>query len=69
MCDLLNITVNPENFANSIKTHICDVEIRDKGVLYLYEDFIFTKIRICEVRENKLLAKISEFTVIYFSSF
>ena len=57
-------------FANSVKTHLFDVEIRDKGVIYLLsindrvispirEDFIFTKFP-----ENKTLAKISKFTVL-----
>ena len=32
-------------------------------ILPFREGFNFTKLRICEVRENKTLAKISEFTV------
>ena len=66
-------------FANSIKRHISDVKnsrirqdlplsINDRVILPFREGFIFTKLRICEAyakfRENKVLAKISEFTVI-----
>ena len=61
-------------FANSIKRHISDVEnsrlrqglslsINDRVILPFREGFIFTKLRIAKFRENKVLAKISEFTV------
>ena len=53
-------------FANSVKTHICDVEnsrqgrdlpisVNDRVISPIREDFIFTKLRI--------FSKISEFTV------
>ena len=51
-------------FANSIKRHICDfknslldndlpISLNDRVISPLREDFIFTKLRICE---NKTLA-------------
>ena len=60
-------------FANSIKRHIYDVRnsrlwhdirisVNDRVILPFHECFIFTKLR--KFRENKTLAKISEFTVI-----
>ena len=65
-------------FANSVKRHICDVKTLQLGhdlpisvnniLISPFregEDFIFTKLCLCEVsRKNKPLAKISEFTVI-----
>ena len=57
-------TVNSEIFAriffaNSVKRHICDVKIgtmagltlsvNDRVVSPFYVDFIFTKLRMCEV--------------------
>ena len=36
------------------------ISINDRVILSFREGFIFTKLRICE---NKVLAKISEFTV------
>ena len=56
-------------FANSVKRHICDVKnsrlrhdipisVNDRVISPFREDFVFTKLR-----ENKTLAKISEFTV------
>ena len=64
-------------FANNIKRHIhiCDFRNSRLGheipisenyrVIWLFhEGFIFTKLHICaKFRENKTLAKISEFTV------
>ena len=62
-------------FANSIKRHISDVKylrlrqdllisIHDRGNLPLREGCICTKLRIyAKFRENKVLAKISKFTV------
>ena len=63
-------------FANSITRHISDVKnslqrqdlpksINDRVILPFREGFIFTKLRICEVSQNKVLAKISEFTVTF----
>ena len=66
-------------FANIIKSHISDVKnsrliqelplsINDRVILPFREGFIFTKLRICaKFCENKVLAKISEFTVLLFS--
>ena len=59
-------------FANSVKRHICDVEnsrlghdlprsVNDRVISAFREDFVFTKYVM--FRENKTLAKISEFTV------
>ena len=61
-------------FSKNIKRHISDVEnsplrqdlhiyINDRVILPFREGFIFTKLRMCEVPKNKVLAKISEFTV------
>ena len=39
-------------FANSINRHICDVKpssVNDRVISPFREDFIFTKLRICEV--------------------
>ena len=55
-----NGTVNSKIFANSIKTHICDIKNsrqghdlsiseNDRVISPIREDFIFTKLRICEV--------------------
>ena len=62
-------------FANSVKRHICDVKnsrlghdqpvsVNDRLIFPFREDFIFTKLRIYEVSENKTLAKISVLTVL-----
>ena len=63
-------------FTNSVKRHTCDVKNSRLGhdlpipvikrvISQFREDFIFTKLHICEVKfhENKTLTKISEFTV------
>ena len=61
-------------FAKSIKRHICDVKnsrlghdlptsVKDIVISPFRDDSIFTKLRICEVRENKTIGKISKFTV------
>ena len=63
-------------FANSNKRHISDVKnsrlrqdlpisINERVILPFREGFIFTKLRIAYAKfhENKVLAKISEFTV------
>ena len=36
------------------------ISINDRVILLFREGFIFMKLRICECRENKVLAKISE---------
>ena len=47
-------------FANSVKTHICNVEnsrqgrgspisVNDRVISPIHEDFIFTKLGVCEV--------------------
>ena len=57
-------------FANSVKRHTCDrkisrlwydlpISVVDRVISPFLDDFIFMKLRICEVT----LAKISEFTV------
>ena len=61
-------------FANSVKRHICDIKnlrlghdlpisLNDRVIPPFREDFIFKKLRLCEVSQNETLAKISEFTV------
>ena len=61
-------------FANSITRLISGVEnsrlrqdlpisINERVILPFRESFIFTKLRYAKFRENKVLAKISEFTV------
>ena len=45
------------------------ISINDIVVSPFHEDFIFTKLRICEASQNKTLAKISEFTVLSFALF
>ena len=61
-------------FASSIKRHICevrnsrlghDIPISGNGrvILPFREGFNFTKLAYAKFRENKTLAKISEFTV------
>ena len=73
-------TVNPEItvsfiFVNSFKRHYFDVKNVQLGhyltgsvnnilILPFCEDFIFTKLCLWEVWENKTLAKISKFTVV-----
>ena len=53
-------TVNSRIFPNSVKTHICDVKfsrqgrdllisVNDRLILPIREDYIFKKLRICEV--------------------
>ena len=60
-------------FTNSVKRHSCcaknsrpehdlPISVIDRVISQFREDFIFTKLRI-KFRENKTLAKISEFTV------
>ena len=60
-------------FANCIKRHISDVKnsrlrqdlpvsINNRVILPICEGFIFTKLRM-KFRENKVLTKISEYTV------
>ena len=50
-------------FANSVKTHICDVKnlrqgrdllisVKDRVISPIREDFIFMKLRICEVSQK-----------------
>ena len=56
-------------FANSIKRHTSDVKNsrlrhdihKRQSDFAISRGFIFTKLRICEVSRNKVLAKISEF--------
>ena len=69
-------------FPNSIKAHICDVRnsqhghyirisVNDSVILAFPEGFIITKLRICvyaKFRDNKTLAKISEFKVLVVQS-
>ena len=54
------ISVNPEISTNSVKRHICDPKnsrlghdlhksVNDRVISAFREDFIFTKLRICEV--------------------
>ena len=53
-------TVNPENFANSVKRHICDaknsrlghdlhISVKDTVISAFRKELIFTKLSICEV--------------------
>ena len=65
------VTVDSEIFANSIKDILVmlrqdlPISINESMILPFREGFIFTKLRICELfRENKVLAKISKFTVV-----
>ena len=70
----VNLEIFRDNFifANSVKRHICDVQIwrprrdlpilvNDRVISLFCEGLYFTKLRICE---NKTLAKISEITVL-----
>ena len=61
-------------FANSIKRHLCDVRnsrlghdirisVNGRAILPIREGFNFRKLAYAKFRENKTLAKISEFTV------
>ena len=61
-CKLRNFREN-FLFAKSFKSHICDVKnlrqghdltipVNDKVIAQKREDFIFTKLRICKVRES-----------------
>ena len=45
------------------------ISINDRVILQIREGFIFTKLHICEVRDNKVLAKISEFTLVFLLDF
>ena len=56
----MQYTINSEIFAKSVKRHICDVKnsrlgrdlptsVNDIAMSPFHEDFIFTKLRICEV--------------------
>ena len=51
-------------FANSVKSHICGIKnallghdlpisVNDRVISPFWEEFIFTKLRICEVSQNK----------------
>ena len=63
-----------ENFAaKSVKRHICDfqnsqlvhglpISVDERVIFTFREDFIFTKLRICEVSRKQTLAKMSGFT-------
>ena len=66
-------------FANSVKRHICDVQIsrlrpdlplfvNHRVILLFLAGLVFTKLKFAyaKFRENKALAKISEFTVFRF---
>ena len=44
--------------------HCFSISVNDSVFSQFHEDFIFTKLRISEVRKNVTLAKISEFTII-----
>ena len=66
-------------FATSVKRHICDVKnsrlgydlptsVNDRVILPFREVFFSRKFAYAKFRENKTLAKISEFTVFYTSA-
>ena len=57
------VTKNLKNFGNSVERHICDVKnlqlghdlpisIKDRLISQFWEDFIFMKLRICEVSQK-----------------
>ena len=74
---MLKCTVNPKIFAKCVKRHNYELKIKNsrlglvlplsvdgRVILPFLEGFIFTKLRTyAKFRENKTLAKISEFTV------
>ena len=66
------ITVNSQIFANGDKRYICYVKnsrlehdlpssVNDRAISPFREGFLFSKLRL--FRDNKILTKISEFTV------
>ena len=77
-CKFGNFCEN-KNLENSVKRHISHFKnsrlghdlpasVNDTAISPFLKDFIFTKLRICaygKFRENKILVKISEFTVNY----
>ena len=77
----MQYTINSEIFAKSVKRHICDVRnsglgrdlptsVNDIAISPFHENFIFTKLRICEVSQKvKKKRKIFKFTVHYYCLF
>ena len=78
----MQYTINSEIFTKSVKRHICDVRnsrlgrdlptsVNDIAIFPFHKDFIFTKLRICEVsrKKKKKNAKFFKFTVHYYCLF